>query len=68
MSEAYLSLTTGRVNPADRIYAIMDNFLKFLHFFQRKEIEGSEEVTSCSVPFGEDPFSPASMAFRPPYL
>ena len=39
MSIAYLSLVIGRVNPVDRIYAIMDNFLKFMHFFHRRERE-----------------------------
>ena len=68
MSEAYISLTIGRVNHVDRIYAIMNNFLKFIHFFQRKEREGREEVTSCSVSFGEYPFAPACMAFRPPLV
>ena len=31
--EGFFGLT-GRVNLADKIYAIMDNFLKFLHFFK----------------------------------
>ena len=68
VSTAYLSLISVRVNLVDRIYAIMDNFLKFLHFFQRKEREGREEVTSCSVSFGEYPFALACMAFRPPLV
>ena len=34
LSTSYLSLTIGRVNPIDRIYAIMENLLKFLHFFK----------------------------------
>ena len=70
MSTIYLSSTIGRVNLADRIYAIMDNFLKILHFFKgerEREREGREEVTFCSVLFGEDHFSPASMALRPPF-
>ena len=66
MSIAYLSLTTRMVNLVDIIYAIMNNFLKFLHFFQRKEREGREDFTYCSVSFGEYPFALDSMAFRPP--
>ena len=34
MSTTYIYLTIGRVKPANKIYAIMDSFLKFLHFFK----------------------------------
>ena len=51
LSTTYLSLTTGRVNPAKRIYAIMDNFLKFLHFFKgEREREGRRlPLTACRL-------------------